>query len=209
MQLVFNGTLDELKDTITTKAEEYNKDILIYHREPNTLEIGFQRLGHGGGRFFVAKVEETENNVILRGEISDIYSERQESKAYAFLTLLGAFAMFYAFIELVLLIIWLPILHFSHIWIPLLLPIPVLVYFRLRAMKEERKTDAEFIAFMSSFTAKYCPYMKEYIDEGCCYDLQMILDGYIKETALPDIKIDKSQLSAHCSRCRIKSTKVN
>jgi hypothetical protein len=42
MKLIFNGTLDELKETIHLKAKEYNKDIVIYDNESNILEIGFQ-----------------------------------------------------------------------------------------------------------------------------------------------------------------------
>ena len=33
MKLIFNGTLDELKETIHLKAKEYNKDIVIYNNE--------------------------------------------------------------------------------------------------------------------------------------------------------------------------------
>ena len=47
----------------------------------------------------------------------------------------------------------------------------------------------------------YCPYLERYIDEGLCYDMQMILDGYIKKPALPEIRIDKLQLSECCSKC--------
>ncbi len=204
MQFVFNGTLEELKSTIRTKAQELNKDIIVYHNDPNTLEIGFQQLGHSGGRFFTANIKETAYGITLHGDIVNIYSGKRETKLQAFFSLLGGLTLFYVLLELVLQIIWLPIFHFSHIWVPLLLPIPLLVYFRLRAIKEERKADADFVAFISSFTAKYCPYMKEYIDEGCCYDLQMILAGYVKDSALPEVKVDKAQLSKHCQKCNIK-----
>ena len=52
MQFTFYGTIDELKETIHLKAKEYNKEIVIYDNQPNTLEIGFQRLSHSGGSFF-------------------------------------------------------------------------------------------------------------------------------------------------------------
>ena len=61
MQFVFNGTLEEFKSTIRTKAQALNKDIVVYHNDPNTLEIGFQRLGHSGGRFFAAKTQRCPN----------------------------------------------------------------------------------------------------------------------------------------------------
>ena len=204
MQFVFNGTLEELKSTIRTKAQALNKDIVVYHNDPNTLEIGFQQLGHSGGRFFVANVTETDTSVFLQGKLVDIYSDKPESKAQSFWSLLGALAMLYVLIELVLQIIWLPIFHFSHIWIPLILPLPALIFLRMRAMKEEKEVDANFIAFMSTFAAKFCPYLNEYIDEGCCYDLQMICDGYIKDSALPEIKIDKTELSKQCQNCKLR-----
>ena len=204
MQFVFNGSLEELKSTIRTKAQALNKDIVVYHNDPNTLEIGFQRLGHSGGRFFVANVTETDTSVFLQGKLVDIYSDKIESKAQSFWSLLGALAMLYVLIELVLQIIWLPIFRFSHIWIPLILPLPALIFLRMRAMKEEKEVDANFIAFMSTFAAKFCPYLNEYIDEGCCYDLQMICDGYIKDSALPEIKIDKTELSKQCQNCKLR-----
>ena len=67
MKLIFNGTLDELKETIHLKAKEYNKDIVIYNNEPQILEIGFKRLSHNGGRFFIANVTEKSNKIILDG----------------------------------------------------------------------------------------------------------------------------------------------
>ena len=48
----------------------------------------------------------------------------------------------------------------------------------------------------------YCPYLSRHIDEGLCYDMKMILNGYIKESALPAIRIDKIQLNEHCHRCQ-------
>ena len=80
MKLIFNGTLDELKETIHLKAKEYNKDIVVYDNEPNILEIGFQRLSHSGGRFFIANVTEEFNKVILDGEIKDVFQNQKKSK---------------------------------------------------------------------------------------------------------------------------------
>ena len=48
----------------------------------------------------------------------------------------------------------------------------------------------------------YCPYLSRCIDEGLCYDLNMILNGYIKESALPEMQINKIQLSEHCAKCQ-------
>ena len=204
MRFVYNGTLEELITAIHSTAKAYSKDIVVYEEEPDVLKIGFQRLGHNGGRFFVANVTETDTAVFLQGELVDIDSDKPRSNARSFWSLLGALAMIYSLIELVLQIIWLPIFHFSHIWIPLILPLPALIFLRIRAIKEEKKIDAAFIAFISTFTAKFCPYLNEYIDEGCCYDLQMICDGYIKDSALPEIKVDKTELSKQCQDCKLR-----
>ena len=48
----------------------------------------------------------------------------------------------------------------------------------------------------------YCSYLNENIEDGMCYDLQMIGDGYIKEAALPEISIDKEELNEYCSKCK-------
>lgn len=40
----------------------------------------------------------------------------------------------------------------------------------------------------------YCIYLKKLIDEGLCYDMQMISEGFIKPSLLPDIDIDKEKL---------------
>jgi len=205
MQFVFDGTLDALTETIFAAAREQNKDILLYDYadKPGILEIGFQRCSHSGGRFFLARVSETDTGVILQGEITDVYNGKPESKARALWTSLQAFALFYVLAELALMLVWLPIFRFSLIWIPLVLPVPVLLFFRILAIREQRQTDADFVAFMSGFTAKYCPYLKEYIDEGSCLDLQLIGGGYIKASALPEMQIDKAQASRCCKKCRL------
>lgn len=72
MQFVFNGTLDELKDSIRTRAKAFHKDIVIYQYDPTVLQIGFLRLGHSGGRFFVANITEENKSVTLDGEIKNL-----------------------------------------------------------------------------------------------------------------------------------------
>ena len=49
---------------------------------------------------------------------------------------------------------------------------------------------------------RYCSYLEEYIDEGLCYDLQMITGNYIKPSALPEINIDKEKCASYCSECK-------
>lgn len=47
----------------------------------------------------------------------------------------------------------------------------------------------------------YCIYLKKLIDEGLCYDMQMISEGFINTSLLPDIDIDKEKLLKCCNMC--------
>ncbi len=47
-----------------------------------------------------------------------------------------------------------------------------------------------------------CKYLKKSIDEGLCYDIQMISGGYVLPTALPDVKVDKTEASLCCNSCK-------
>lgn len=69
---------------------------------------------------------------------------------------------------------------------------------------EEQGLTEEWNAFRDRIEADYhyCSYVEDFIDESCCYDLQMIGAGFIKPSALPDIPISRSELTAHCADCR-------
>ena len=107
MKFIFNGTLDELKETIHLKAKEYNKDIVIYDNESNILEIGFQRLSHNGGRFFIANVTDESNKVILDGEIKDVFPSQKKSKFGRIWSEFTEYLFAYIFLEILLIIPWL------------------------------------------------------------------------------------------------------
>ena len=49
---------------------------------------------------------------------------------------------------------------------------------------------------------RYCSYLEEYINDGLCYDLQMITGNYIKPSALPEINIDKEKCAKCCTECK-------
>ncbi len=152
MRFVFNGTLDELKETIFLKAKEYNKDILIYHNKPNTLEIGFQRLGHSDGRFFVANITEENNTTVLDGEIRNIYSQSSRNKTQEILDSICAWVVVYLIFAFIPVLLWLCIFQFKHIWIPIVLPMPIPVLCRMNAKKQNKRIDDDFVKFMSMFS---------------------------------------------------------
>ena len=53
-----------------------------------------------------------------------------------------------------------------------------------------------------------CSYLGRIIDEGLCCDIQMIANGYILPSALPDIEIDKSMALKACETCEHKLCEV-
>ena len=53
-----------------------------------------------------------------------------------------------------------------------------------------------------------CSYLGRTIDEGLCCDIQMIANGYILPSALPDIEIDKSMALKSCETCEHKLREV-
>jgi hypothetical protein len=174
MQFIFNGTINELSETISIKAKEHNKDILVYHTDSNTLEIGFQRLGHNGGRFYVADISETDGKTVLYGEIRDVYPGHSQNKVKRCVDTVGDYLLVYCIFAFVPVLLWLCIFQLQHIWLPLLLPIPILVLFRIRAKKQDKKTDSDFIEFMSMFCAYTDTEVTSY--EPCWDDVYRRLD---------------------------------
>ena len=140
MQFIFNGTLDELIETIYLKAKEYNKDIVIYNNEQNILEIGFQRLSYTGGRFFIANVTEESNKVILDGKIKDIFDNQNKSKLGRIWNEFTGYLLAYIFLEILLIIPWLLFKNIISLWIPLILPVLYLIIRHFLNKKYDNKT---------------------------------------------------------------------
>jgi len=69
---------------------------------------------------------------------------------------------------------------------------------------EENNLVPEWNEFREKWESKfqYCPYLEEYIDDGLCYDLQMITWNYIKPSVLPEITIDKEKCANCCAECK-------
>ncbi len=169
MKFIFNGTLNELKETIHLKAKEYNKDIVVYNNEPNILEIGFQRLGHSGGRFFIANVTEELNKVILDGEIKNVFQNQRKSKVGRIWNEFTEYLLAYILLEILLIIPWIFLKDVISLWIPLILPVIYLIIRHFLNKKEEEKSDKDFAEFMSYCTAHTS-------DEQYWYDVYKKLD---------------------------------
>ena len=152
MQFIFNGTLDELKETIYLKAKEYNKDIVIYYNEPNSLEIGFHRLGHNGGRFFIADIIEKSEKTVLKGEIKNVFQNQRKNKIGHLLNELSEYLLAYILLEILLIIPWIFLKNIISLWIPLILPVIYLIIRNFLNKKEEKTLDKDFVEFMTACT---------------------------------------------------------
>lgn len=152
MRITFNGTLDELTETIRQTARENQKDIIVYHTDPDVLEIGFYRLGHSGGRFFVANITQEDGMVTLDGETKNVYSTNDGSFLSKALDSLFAFVLGYIILEAPLFILWLFLRRFVSIWIPLVLPFAYLAIRPILNKRENEKLDKSFVEFVSSFS---------------------------------------------------------
>ena len=169
MQFIFNGTLDELKETIHRKAKECNKDIVIYSNEPNILEIGFQRLSHNGGRFFVANVTEETKKVILDGKINNVFTSQKKTKVGRIWHEFAEYLLAYILLEILLVIPWIFLRDMISLWIPLILPVIYLIIRHFLNKKYDTKLDKEFAQFMSFCTVYHA-------DEQNWYDVYKKLD---------------------------------
>lgn len=153
MQFVFQGTLDELIDTIRTKSKALHKDIVVYHDKPDILRIGFQRLGHSGGRFFVADVLEKDDLVILNGDTRNIFPQKAPEWLYRVWGYIDEFLLDYLALGFMPWVVWFFVHEYVSIWIPLLFPFPMMVLLELKSRKANANPDDVFYQFMTMVTS--------------------------------------------------------
>lgn len=152
MQFVFNGTLEELTETVHIKAKEYGKDIIIYNNPANVLEIGFERLGHSDGRFFIADITQEASKTILNGEFKDVSQNQSKSKVKRILSEITEYLLAYFLLEIILIIPWIFLKNIINLWVLLLLPVIYLIIRFFLNKKEENKTDNGFVEFLALCT---------------------------------------------------------
>ena len=74
----------------------------------------------------------------------------------------------------------------------------------LEELKAELYAEVDYqqhFSFPCNDGSCYCPYMQKAIDEGLCYDMQMVAHGYITANALPEVEIDHNSLLVYCAKC--------
>lgn len=69
---------------------------------------------------------------------------------------------------------------------------------------EDNHLTDDWKAFRAEMESNYhyCDFLEEYIDSGYCYDLQMIVNGMKKPSALPELFIYKEKLGNCCAVCK-------
>lgn len=188
MRFVFQGTVAELKDAIRSRAKLLHRDILLEQDSPDILRIGFQRLGHNGGRYFVAAVNEENGCITLTGEAKDIYSNRPKNKFKAFLSDIGGWLTMYCILALIPFAVWLCFARsISSAWIPLLLTLLVMLCLRFLNRNQDSVADERFLRFMNAVVGE------EITVPACSADLYGML---LKEGSLhsvPQLKEDVIQ----------------
>ena len=115
------------------------------------------RLGHSGGRFFIADVTEENDRIILKGETKDVYESQNYGKIGGICSEASSYLLAYVFLEIPLLLLWLLIKDSVGVWVPLVLPVIYLLIRHLLNRKEDEKLDREFTEFMALCTAYTSP----------------------------------------------------
>lgn len=152
MTFNFRGTRTALVEKILSAAEAEGRDIYIDDKYPDRLEIGFERQGHRGGRFFHAAVTEEAGVITLTGEAEDSWQHSMSParrRWNTFCEWAGAL-LFLAFCALMLWIVADDLDVFPiPFWILLLVPV---VWIRSRQpiiRREQQQRDDDFFDFLT------------------------------------------------------------
>lgn len=152
MTFTFHGTRDALTDRILSAAAAVGRDISIDDKYPDRMEIGFERHGHRGGRFFYADITEKDGVLTLTGAAEDSrrYPMSRAGRLWdSFCIWAGGFGIL-AFCALILWVLA-EDLGISPLpfWIALLLCAVLLLIRIPLSRREQRKADEDFYDFLA------------------------------------------------------------
>ena len=148
MTFTFHGTRHGLTERIESAAKAENRDIYIDDKYPGRMEIGFERHGHSGGRFFYADITDRDGVLTLTGEAEDSHRHPMSPGRRmldSFLNWAGGFL----FLAFCMLIFWAATDGFFPIW---MVPLPPALFLLIRipmSRKEQRQVDEDFFAFLA------------------------------------------------------------
>lgn len=152
MTFTFHGTRETLAERIIAAAAAEGRDIYIDDKYPDRIEIGFERQGHRGGRFFYADITENDGVLTLTGKAEDSCRQRM-SPARRMWDTFSIWAGSFLFVAFWALILWVVAddLDVSPIpfWIILMIPV-VRIWRRQPIIRlEEQQRDKDFFDFLA------------------------------------------------------------
>lgn len=156
MQFHFRGTRAEMVEAIEGTAAQQGRDIYVDLKSPDRIEIGFERHGHSGGRFFYAAITEENGVLTLTGEAEDSYTHKMSparNRWDAAMIWLECYLVLFLLACVVLIFID-DLIHFTiPLWLPPVFPLPFLAIRIPFSRKEQRMADEDFFVFLAQALA--------------------------------------------------------
>lgn len=152
MTFTFHGTREALAARIEAAAAAEGRDIYIDDKYPDRMEIGYERQGHQGGRFFYAAITEHDGILTLTGEAEDSHrhSMSPARRMWDTFSIWAGGLLFVAFCGLILWVVA-DDLGVSPIpfWIILMIPV-VWIWRRQPIIRlEQQQRDQDFFDFLT------------------------------------------------------------
>lgn len=153
MKFQYSGSMQDLLNALEREIISSKREYRLEYDGNGKLSIGFQRLGHSGGRWFVADIRIEDDKTILVGEFQDIFisSQNEETvkgKVQKFLIGLMLNGTAYLFLFGVMMLIW-KFAKLENLLIPIVFPIVVLILLKIGTKPSSTESDRKFIAFMT------------------------------------------------------------
>ena len=133
----FNGSKDKFLKELKFGIKESLKDYRYEFPDDNHINIGFKRLGHSGGRWFISEFKCENNQTILNGSFKDVYLTPHNRIAEFFINIFFHIIV-YLILFGIIFGIWL-INRFNNI-VLFALPIIIILALRFIAIYQDHQT---------------------------------------------------------------------
>ena len=157
MQFEFYENKEKFLSTLQSKIKECSNDFIYECPDEHHINIGFQRLGHSGGRWLIAEIICKNNHTILNGSFKDIYLSSKKNLKNRILEIISnilIYIIIYLFLPGVFYMLWL-MTELNYI-ILFIAPIIIILILRLNGIYENHRIDKKFINFMiNEMSCKY------------------------------------------------------
>lgn len=69
---------------------------------------------------------------------------------------------------------------------------------------EHNRLTEEFNAFRNKAESayRYCAYLQKYIEDRDCCNIQMMINGTVDASVLPEYRINRENAASFCGKCR-------